>query len=178
MQRYVTRLRNIGIMGGIDAGSATCRERILELTSDPPTNRGERPASGTFGTDAGVPAQVGTWTPRSGPFADEATSVSIVEGRAHILDGALVVLVEGIAGRERKRDPLVCRPDGSPPMICPSRHVLWGRECSGPDCLRFAARGRKAAWNDMAFRPCERGMSNEVAGGRPLRPAGTGPGCW
>ncbi len=86
MQRYVTRLRNIGIMGGIDAGSATCRERIVELTSD------ERPVSGTFGEGGRVRPQVGTWTPRSGPFADEATSVSIVEGRPHMLDGAVVVL--------------------------------------------------------------------------------------
>ncbi len=106
MHRYVTRLRNIGIMGGIDADLATCRERIVALTSDAPSSCGERPASGTFSSEARARTQVGTWTPRSGPFADEATSVSIVEGRPHMLDGAVVVL-DGARGEAGTADAVL-----------------------------------------------------------------------
>ena len=92
MQRDVTYLRNIGIMASIDAGNARCRDRILELISTAASADGEPVSSERFAVGSLVPARVGTWTPRSGPFADESVTLTVLEGSPRALDGALLVL--------------------------------------------------------------------------------------
>lgn len=91
MQRDVTRLRNIGIMASVDAGNATCRESIFELISGSRTSDGGTPA-GPLHPGNLSPASSGTWTPRSGPFAEEPTALTFVARSARVIDGALVVL--------------------------------------------------------------------------------------
>jgi len=90
MPRDVTRLRNIGIMTTIDAGNARCRERLFERIRRRDAADGEPLPSERF-----APARMGTWTPCSGPFADEPSSLAIVEGTARAIDGALLVLDGG-----------------------------------------------------------------------------------
>lgn len=92
MQRDITCLRNIGIMASVDAGSATCRERIFELADrlrdDRDRGHARRAAQATFPW----PATMVSWTPRSGPFVDEATSVSVVDSPLRAIDGAVLIL--------------------------------------------------------------------------------------
>jgi elongation factor G len=92
MQRDLSRLRNIGMMFSVDATSASRRDHILELTSSQRTIDRERPASESYASNDLMPAKVAMWRPGSGPFADEPTLISIFEGAARAVDGAVLVL--------------------------------------------------------------------------------------
>ncbi len=91
MNRDVTRLRNIGILTSVDAGNVTCRNTLFQLIGGRTIEGGEHPAGPLVGRDA-LPASAGSWTPRSGPFADEPMELTFVTPAARVLDGALVVL--------------------------------------------------------------------------------------
>ena len=91
MKRDVSRLRNIGIMASVDAGNASCRERIFELIRGDRTSDVES-SFGPLHPGHLSPASSGTWAPRSGPFADDATTLTFVSRSAGVVDGALVVL--------------------------------------------------------------------------------------
>lgn len=97
MQRDVSRLRNISVLASGDAGDATYRERFFELIGGGRTSEGAAPVGGPLiGRDAS-PARSGTWTPRSGPFVEEPTTVTVVEHAPRAIDGAVVVLDGGRA---------------------------------------------------------------------------------
>jgi len=103
MQRDVTRLRNIGILASVDAGTVTCRERIFELIGGARTSEGEASLCGPLVGRGASPASSGTWTPRSGPFAEEPIALTFVAGLSRVLDGAVVVL-DGARGTAETAD--------------------------------------------------------------------------
>ena len=100
MPRDVTRLRNIGIMTTVDAGNARCRERLIERICRRAATDGE-----PLPAERLAPARIGTWTPRSGPFADEPTSLALLEGVARAIDGALLVIDGGRDAPEAAEAP-------------------------------------------------------------------------
>ncbi len=105
MQRDVTSLRNIGIMASIDAGNAACRESLLELIVGARAIDGDT-SVGPLHPSHLSPASSGTWTPRSGPFADVATTLTFVARNRRAVDGALVVL-DGARGAAETSDPIL-----------------------------------------------------------------------
>ena len=105
MRRDVTSLRNIGIMASIDAGNATCRESIFELIIGARAIDGDS-SVGPLHPSHLSPASSGTWTPRSGPFADEPTTLTFVARNRRAVDGALVVL-DGARGTAETSDPVL-----------------------------------------------------------------------
>lgn len=107
MKRDVTRLRNIGIMASIDAGTRACRESIFELIlglGDSPTDGGALASPPDASRPS--PASSGTWTPRQGPFAGDATTLTFVARSRRAVDGALVVL-DGARGTAETSDPVL-----------------------------------------------------------------------
>ncbi len=88
MRREVTSLRNIGNMASIDAGNAPCRESIFELILGPRVEARRIDGDTSIDSSRLSPASSGTWTPRSGPFADEPTTLTFVDGALVVLDGA------------------------------------------------------------------------------------------
>ncbi|AKV02291.1 Translation elongation factor G [Labilithrix luteola] len=87
MQRDITCLRNIGIITTIDAGKTIARDRIVDLAKAPSGSEGSESVA-----HGAAPVTMVSWTPRSGPFADESTSIVIVESAPRVIDGAVLVL--------------------------------------------------------------------------------------
>ncbi|HVJ92907.1 MAG TPA: hypothetical protein VM580_24065 [Labilithrix sp.] len=91
MHRDVTHLRNIGILASVDAGNVTWRKRIFELIGGGGMTDDESLDGPLLGRGVS-PASSGTWTPRSGPFAEVPISFNIVACAPRVFDGTVVVL--------------------------------------------------------------------------------------
>ncbi len=92
MHHDIARLRNIGIMASVDAGTSTCRERIFEAIVGPRPQSEQNVHVGPIHPAHLSHASSGTWTPRSGLFEGESTSLTFVAGTPRVVDGVLVVL--------------------------------------------------------------------------------------
>ncbi len=101
MQRDVTRLRNIGILNSVDAGNATCRERIFELVGGVGAANEESSAP-LVGRNVS-PASSVTWSPRTGPFAEEPAALTFVAHAPRVLDGVVFIL-DGARGTAETGD--------------------------------------------------------------------------
>lgn len=105
MQRDLTRIRNIGIMASVDAGNTQCRERLFEAIGGLHAGAGQDVYAGRIHPAHLSPASSGDWTARSGPFAEETTTLAIIAGGSSAVDGALIVL-DGSQGAE-SAEPLL-----------------------------------------------------------------------